>query len=284
MTTTTEPTSRERSAIDLNPRLDGQVALVTGAARGQGRSHALALAAAGADVAALDICADLDVPSYPMGTRAELDAVIAAIEDMDRLGIALVADVRSDDAVERAVATVMDTFGRIDILVNNAGVATSAPFWELTPPQWNAVVDINLSGVWRVSRAVAPHLRGAPRGRIVNVSSTAGKRAIADFAHYVAAKHGVIGLTKAMAIELAPDGVTVNVLLPGTVDSPMLDGLAEELGLTTADIHDQFLPLQLQPRVIPPWEVSATLLWLLSNGAAGITGQCIAVDGGSLAH
>lgn len=266
------------------PDLTGRVALVTGAARGQGRSHCLAMAAAGADVAALDICADLDVPSYHLGTRAELDDTVAGVEHFDRRAMPLVADVREPDEVAAAVATTVDALGRIDIVVNNAAVVTSAPFWELTEAQWRAVIDTDLSGVWRVAKAAAPHVRRSDRGRIVNIASTAGQRAVADFAHYVAAKHGVVGLTRAMAIELAPDGVTVNALLPGTVQSPMLDGLAEELGLTPQDVHQQFLHHQLFETVIQPSEVTGALLWLLGDTAARVTGHCLAVDGGSLAH
>jgi NAD(P)-dependent dehydrogenase (short-subunit alcohol dehydrogenase family) len=204
------------------PDLTGQVALVTGAARGQGRSHCLALAEAGADVAALDVCRDLDVPAYPLATRADLDDVVAEVEARDRRALPLVADVRDPAQVQAALAEVERTFGRLDVLVNNAAVVTSAPFWELTEPQWGAVVDTNLSGVWRTSRASTAMLRRSPRGRIVNISSTGGVRAVAEFAHYVAAKHGVVGLTKAMAIELAGDRVTVNAIAPGAVDSPML--------------------------------------------------------------
>ena len=185
----------------LNPDLSGQVALVTGAARGQGRSHCLALADAGAAIAALDVCRDLEVPAYPLGTRAELDGVVAEIRAAGGRALPVVADVRDAASVEEAVAAVVDGFGRLDILVNNAAVVTSAPFWELTEQQWGAVVDTNLSGVWRTTKAAAAHLRRSPRGRIIHIASTGGVRALPEFAHYVAAKHGVVGLTRAMAIE-----------------------------------------------------------------------------------
>ncbi|WP_281690035.1 mycofactocin-coupled SDR family oxidoreductase [Pseudonocardia thermophila] len=266
------------------PDLTGQVALVTGAARGQGRSHCLALAAAGADVAALDVCRDLPVPAYPLATRAELDAVVAEIEAMGRGALPLEADVRDPAAVEAAVAETVERFGRLDIVVNNAAIVTSAPFWELSEEQWGAVIDTNLSGVWRVSRAAAPHVRRSPRGRIVNIASTGGVRGFGEFAHYVAAKHGVVGLTKAMAIELAEDRVTVNAIAPGAVDSPMLAGLADELGLTPDDVHKRWLHDQLLIEVIPPEEVTGALMWLLSDAARHVTGHCLAVDGGALAH
>ena len=264
--------------------LTGQVALVTGAARGQGRSHCLALADAGADIAALDVCRDLDVPSYPLATRAELDEVVAAVESMGRQAIPLVADVRDPAEVDGALAAVAAVFGRLDVLVNNAAVVTSAPFWELSEDQWSAVLDTNLTGVWRTTKAAADLLRRSARGRIVNIGSTGGVRAIPEFAHYVAAKHGVVGLTRAMAIELANDGVTVNAILPGAVDSPMLAGLAGELGLTPEDVHKRWLHDQLLVEVIPPAEVTGALLWLLSDAARHVTGHCLAVDGGALAR
>jgi SDR family mycofactocin-dependent oxidoreductase len=266
------------------PDLDGQVALVTGAARGQGRSHCLALAEAGADIAALDICRDLEVPTYPLATRADLDAVVAEVERRGRRALPLVADLRSPAEVEAAVRETERAFGRLDILVNNAAVVTSAPYWELSEPQWSAVIDTNLSGVWRTTRAATGMLRRSPRGRIVNIASTGGVRAVPEFAHYVAAKHGVVGLTKAMAIELANDGVTVNAIAPGAVDSPMLAGLAEELGLTPEDVHKRWLHDQLLVEVIQPAEVTGALLWLLSDAARHVTGHCLAVDGGALAR
>jgi NAD(P)-dependent dehydrogenase (short-subunit alcohol dehydrogenase family) len=266
------------------PDLTGQVALVTGAGRGQGRSHCLALAEAGATIAALDVCRDLDVPSYPLATRAELDEVVADVERLGGCAVPLVADVRDPGEVTAAVAVVEETFGRLDVLVNNAAVLTSAPFWELSEQQWTAVVDTNLSGVWRTTKAAAELLRRSPRGRIVNIASTGGVRAVPEFAHYVAAKHGVVGLTRAMAIELANDGVTVNAILPGAVDSPMLAGLADELGLTPDDVHKRWLHDQLLVEVIAPAEVTGALLWLLSDSARHVTGHCLAVDGGALAR
>jgi NAD(P)-dependent dehydrogenase (short-subunit alcohol dehydrogenase family) len=266
------------------PDLTGQVALVTGAARGQGRSHCIALAECGADIAALDVCRDLDVPSYPLATRSELDDVVAAVEGLGRRALPLVADVRDPGEVASAVAAAEAAFGRLDVLVNNAAVVTSAPFWELSEAQWSAVVDTNLSGVWRTTVAAVGLLRRSPRGRIVNIASTGGVRAVPEFAHYVAAKHGVVGLTRAMAIELAGANVTVNAILPGAVDSPMLAGLADELGLTPTDVHKRWLHDQLLNEVITPDEVSGALLWLLSDGARHVTGHCLAVDGGALAR
>jgi NAD(P)-dependent dehydrogenase (short-subunit alcohol dehydrogenase family) len=272
------------TAASVHPDLTGQVALITGAARGQGRAHSLALAEAGAAVVALDICRNLDVPAYTLASRAQLDAVVTTITAAGGRALPVVADVRDPESVAAAVAAAEAEFGRLDILVNNAAIVTSAPFWELSEAQWCAIVDTNLSGVWRMTKAAAPLLRRSPRGRIVHIASTGGVRAIPEFAHYVAAKHGVVGLTRAMAIELAGDGVTVNALLPGAVASPMLDGLADELGLTPDDVHKRWLHDQLLVEVIPPSDVTGALIWLLSDSARHVTGHCLAVDGGALAR
>ena len=152
------------TAASVHPDLTGQVALVTGAARGQGRAHSLALAEAGATVVALDICRNLDVPAYPLGTRAELDAVVHAIAESGGRALPVVADVRDPESVAAAVESAGAAFGRLDILVNNAAIVTSAPFWELSEAQWCAIVDTNLSGVWRMTKAAAPLLRRL-RGR-----------------------------------------------------------------------------------------------------------------------
>jgi NAD(P)-dependent dehydrogenase (short-subunit alcohol dehydrogenase family) len=174
--------------------------------------------------------------------------------------------------------------GRVDFLLANAGIFSFGTVAELDETTWQDMIDTNLSGVWRTTKAAAPLLRRSPRGRIVHISSTAGARAVPEFAHYVAAKHGVVGLTRAMAIELAGDGVTVNAILPGAVASPMLDGLADELGLTPEDVHKRWLHDQLLVEVIPPSDVTGALIWLLSDSARHVTGHCLAVDGGALAR
>jgi NAD(P)-dependent dehydrogenase (short-subunit alcohol dehydrogenase family) len=263
--------------------LTGRVALVTGAARGQGREHCLALARAGADIAALDICRNQPVPRYGLATKDQLQEVVAGVEDLDRRALPLVVDVRDEGAIEQAVATLGETLGRLDILVNNAAISTSAPFWQLDEDAWDAVVDTDLKGPWLVTKHVAALLMASPAGRVVNIASTAGQRAVANFAHYVAAKHGLVGLTKAMAIELAPYGVTVNAILPGAVASPMLAGLAEEQGLTPADVHRLWVANQLLPEVLAPAEVTRALLWLVGDAARNVTGACVPVDGGGLA-
>lgn len=265
-------------------QLDGQVALVTGAARGQGRADCLALARAGAQIAALDLCRNLPYPAYSLGSRAQLDEVVAQVEALDRRALALVADVRAEAEVRAAVARVAGELGRIDILVNNAAIAGMQPFWEISEEQWDTVVDTNLKGAWLVAKHVAPHMISRRSGKIVNIASVGGVRGQGHLAHYVAAKHGVVGLTRAMAVELAPFGITVNAILPGSVASPMLDGLAEELGATPADVQRLFAREHLFPQVIDPQYVAEAILWLVSDGARFTTGAAIPVDAGWTAH
>jgi NAD(P)-dependent dehydrogenase (short-subunit alcohol dehydrogenase family) len=267
------------TAASVVPDLTGQVALVTGAARGQGRSHSLALAEAGAAVAALDICRDLDVPAYSLGTRAELDAVVGAITAAGGRALPIVADVRDPASVADAVAAVEAEFGGLDVLVNNAAIVTSAPFWELTEAQWCAVVDTNLSGVWRMTKAAAPLLRRSPRGRIVHISSTAGARAVPEFAHYVAAKHGVVGLTRAAAIDYAKHGIRVNALAPGLVETPMTKRWLEDPAMREAVLAGSQMGRAAQPE-----EIAGMVLFLASPLASFATGGVYVVDAGQTAH
>lgn len=265
-------------------KLDGQVALVTGAARGQGRADCLALARAGAHIAALDLCRNLPYPGYTLGTRAQLDEVIAQVEDLDRRAVAVVADVRVESEVRAAVEHVVGALGRIDILINNAAVAGMLPFWEISEEQWDTILDTNLKGPWLVAKHVAPHMIRQRSGKIVNIGSVGGVRGQGNLAHYVAAKHGIVGLTRAMAIELAPYAINVNAILPGSVASPMLDGLAEELGATPADVQRLFARDHLFPQVIDPHYVAEAILWLVSDEARFTTGATLPVDAGWTAH
>ena len=183
--------------------VDGKVALVTGAARGQGRSHAVRLASEGADVIAVDICADkLETLSYNLSTEADLDETIKQIEAAGRRAVKVVADVRSLPEMQAAVDAGLAELGKIDIVCANAGIGTWAVVWEMTAEQWNEMVDVNLTGVFNAVRAALPSMveRGEG-GSLVLTSSTAGLRAYANTAHYTAAKHGVIGLMKVLAQE-----------------------------------------------------------------------------------
>jgi len=265
--------------------LAGKVALVTGAARGQGRAHALALAKAGADVALLDICQNLAYPRYPMANRAELSQAAAAVRELGRQAIELVCDVRQAEEVAASVTRTVAELGRIDILVNNAGVAGLGASWEISEEAFDAMLDVNLKGSWLMAKYVAPHLIAQGSGRIIFISSTAGLRPLAWMAHYNAAKMGVVGLMKTMAIELAPYNITVNSLHPTGIDTEIITGEAAEAGMSREALaaqigRDHLLPVGL----LPPQEIANALLFLASDAARYITGQTLAIDAGYTLH
>jgi SDR family mycofactocin-dependent oxidoreductase len=202
-------------------KLDGQVALITGGARGQGRSHALALAEEGADIVVCDIAAPIpDVP-YPMGTEDELAETVQLVEKLGRRALGLVGDMRDTDQVQAVVDRTMSEFGRIDILLANHGVISYATVDTMGDDQWNSVLDTNLTGVFKIMRAVIPHMKQAGYGRIIATSSMAGRQAHPNLPHYVAAKWGIIGLVKACAQEVAGTGITVNAVCPSSVGTTL---------------------------------------------------------------
>jgi NAD(P)-dependent dehydrogenase (short-subunit alcohol dehydrogenase family) len=202
--------------------LDGRVALVTGGARGQGRAHAVALAAEGAHVVVADIVEQIPSVAYPMATRAELDATVAAIRDGGGAATAAVLDVRSSEAVGRLVDGIVAEHGRVDILVANAGIMGLRRIVDIGDAMWRDVLDTNLSGVFYCIRAVLPYMTRQRYGRIVAISSGAGRAGMAELGHYAASKWGLIGLVKTAALEAATVGVTANVVCPTTVATPMV--------------------------------------------------------------
>jgi SDR family mycofactocin-dependent oxidoreductase len=263
--------------------LAGRVALITGAAHGQGRAMALALAGAGADIVALDVGTELAYPSYAQGTTAELETLVDEITKIGKRAVPAVADVRDAAAVQRAVDAAIAEFGRIDILINNAGIVAYAEVDTMTDAEWDAMIGINLTGPFIVTRAVVPHLKAAGRGVIVNNSSVMGLRGGNRLSHYVASKHGLTGLTKAWAIELAPHGIRVVSIHPTGVDTPMNDGLAAMEGATPQEIAERSAG-NLLPGV--PWietsDVAELVLYLVSDRARYVTGAQFALDAGLL--
>src|SRR3954449_499814 len=211
------------------------VALITGAAHGQGRATALALAADGYDIVALDVAAPLTYPPYPMGSSEQLDSLAAAVSELGRSCLTVVADVRNDGVVAEGVRAAMERFGRIDVLFNNAGICAYGLAHELTEAEWDGMIDINLKGAWIVARHVIPHMIAAKSGVIVNNSSIAGLRGMNRLSHYAASKWGLTGLTKSWAIELAPHGIRVVSIHPTGVDTPMNEGLAALESKTTKE-------------------------------------------------
>jgi SDR family mycofactocin-dependent oxidoreductase len=262
--------------------LNGKVALITGAAHGQGRAAALALARHGASIVALDVARQLEYPGYRTGTPAELDSLIAEAHALGVDALATVADVREDDAVTRAVATAVERFGRIDVLFNNAGICGYGLAHELSEPAWDAMVDINLKGAWLVARRVIPHMIRQRSGVIINNSSVLGLRGAARLSHYVASKWGLVGLTKSWAIELAPYNIRVVSLHPTGVNTPMNDGLAALEGLTPREVAERSAGNLLEVPWVEPDDVASAVVFLASDAARFITGSQFVLDAGLL--
>jgi (+)-trans-carveol dehydrogenase len=274
-------------------KLDGKVAFITGAARGQGRSHALRLAQEGADIIAVDICAQVDSVGYPLATPEDLAETVRQVEALDRRIVASQADVRDSAALTKVVDDGVAELGRLDIVLANAGIASFAPVTELTDAMWDEMIDINLTGVFKTIRAAVPHLRAHGQGgAIVITSSTAGIKGMANLAHYVSAKHGVVGLMKTLANELAPDMIRVNSVHPTSVDTDMIhneatyglfvpDKPASEV--TRDDVGETFLALNALPiRWVDPVDISNAVLFLVSDDARYVTGVQLPVDAGSV--
>lgn len=263
--------------------LDGRVAFITGAAHGQGRAIALELARAGADVVAFDVAAKIEYPAYGQGSTEELDSLVTEVEALGRRAIAVVGDVRDAGAVQGAVDAALAQFGRIDVLINNAGIVAYAALEDMTEDEWDAMLDINLKGPFLVARAVVPVLKRQGSGVIVNNSSVMGLRGGNRLSHYVASKHGLTGLTKAWAIELAPHGIRVVSIHPTGVNTPMNDGLAEMEGATAIEIAERSAG-NLLPGV--PWieaqDVADLVRYLVSDRARYATGAQFTLDAGLL--
>ncbi len=256
-------------------RFDDRVVLITGGARGQGRSHAERFAAEGARVAVCDIASgSLETVPYPLASREELDGAAE---------LALQADVRSAADMERVVAAVIEKFGRIDVLVCNAGICTFGPLGGMSPELWQTTIDVNLTGVFNAVRAVAPEMVSRGYGRIVATASMAGRAGWENIGHYAASKWGVIGLIKSLALEVAPHGVTANVVCPSSVNTPMMHNDAA-YKLFRPDLEhptrEDALPAFASVNLIPepyaePSDISDAVLFLASDEARFITGATL---------
>jgi SDR family mycofactocin-dependent oxidoreductase len=270
--------------------LDGKVALITGGARGQGRAHAIASAREGADIVLIDIADQLESVPYAMGTKEDLAETVSQVEALDRRVISAVADVRSQEEIDDVVSVAITEFGQVDILIANAGIWTQGPFWELPEQSWDEMIGVNLTGVWKSAKAVAPHMIERLAGSIVITSSVNGLEPGVDYAHYVAAKHGVIGLMKNIALELAPYGVRCNAIAPGAIKTPMTDHpdawdmFAGHPGGTEADFIEggyRFGVLRGHS-FLPPEVIADAALYLNSELASVVTGITVPVDAGHL--
>ncbi len=272
--------------------LAGKVAVITGGARGQGRSHAVELARLGADIAVCDLCRDVPSVGYPLATVEDLAETARLVADQGRRCISTVADVRDLDAMVAFVDGARAELGSVDILVANAGVSTIGSICTMGAAEWSETIDINLTGVFNAMRAAAPHMRRQRWGRIIGISSMMGRSANPGIPAYTASKWGVIGLCKSVALELAGDGVTVNAVAPGNVSTPMIHNdtlyrlmrpdldhpTREDVAPAMAGRHVQPVPW------IEPEEITAAVVFLVSEGARHITGSVIDVDAGASAR
>ena len=261
----------------------GKVAFITGAAHGQGRAVALALAAHGADIVGFDVAKKIEYPGYPQGTPEELTSLQSEVEALGRRALVFTGDVRDSAAIQAAVDATISEFGRIDILFNNAGIVAYAAADLMTEDEWDAMLGINLKGPFLVARAIIPHLKTQKSGVIINNSSVMGLRGGNRLSHYVASKHGLVGLTKSWAIELAPFGIRVLSIHPTGVNTPMNDGLAALEGATAQEIAERSAG-NLLPGV--PWieteDVAELVLYLASDKARYATGAQFTLDAGLL--
>jgi SDR family mycofactocin-dependent oxidoreductase len=268
--------------------LQGRVAFITGAARGQGRAHAIRLAREGADIIALDICAPVsDCITYPAATPEDLAHTVRAVEAEGRKILFREVDIRDDAALRQLVSSGVEQFGRLDILVANAGVLSWGRIWELTDEQWDTVIGVNLSGTWRTVRAVVPAMIEAGNGgSIVVVSSSAGLKATPGNGHYSASKHGLVGLTNSLALELGEFDIRVNSIHPYSVDTLMIkQDLMMELFARHPHYVHSFRPMPLQPNgVMTSDEIADVVAWLASDGSGTLTGAQIPVDKGVLKY
>jgi SDR family mycofactocin-dependent oxidoreductase len=272
-------------------KLDGQVAFITGGGRGQGRSHALLLAGEGADIVVCDIAADIPTVPYPLATQADLDETAKLVTELGRRCLALTADVRDTAQLAAVADRAIAEFGKIDILLANAGVCGFGRFWEITDAMWDDMIATDLTGVFKTMRAVVPHMIERGYGRIVATSSMGGRMGAPNLAHYVAAKWGVIGLVKTLALEVADKGITVNAVCPATVDTQMVHNPAF-YGLFAPDLENptkaEVAPRYVALNKIPvPWvepaDISRAILFLLTDDSRYITGSTLDVGAGTTA-
>ena len=271
-----------------NRSLRGKVALVTGAARGQGRWHAVRLARAGADVVAVDICAPVSASvGYPAATPDDLAETARAVAAEGRKVLARQVDIRDDAALRRLVAETVEQFHRLDVLVANAAVLSWGRLWELSDEQWNSVIDVNLTGTWRTLRATVPAMIQAGNGgSIVIVSSSAGLKSTPGNGHYSAAKHGLVALTNTLALEVGEYGIRVNSIHPYSVDTAMIEPEAmSKLFAEHPDYLHSFPPMPLRPNTfMTPEQVSEIVVWLAGDASAILSGVQIPVDKGALKY
>ncbi|MFV0252857.1 MAG: mycofactocin-coupled SDR family oxidoreductase [Beutenbergiaceae bacterium] len=270
-------------------RVTDKVAFITGAARGQGRSHAVHLAAEGADIVAVDACSDLGTVPYQLATDSDLAETARQVEALDRRCLTIKADVRKLADMEKAARQAVAQLGQLDIVVANAGILTFGRTWEMSEDMWTEMMSVNLDGAWKTVRATVPHMVDSGRGgSVILVSSTNGKRGYANMSHYTATKHGVVGMCKSLAVEGAEYGIRANTVHPTTCKThmamndatygvffPDVDDPSEE------QIRDGFQAINMLPVPwIEPSDVSNAVLYLASDESRFVTASQMYVDAG----
>lgn len=274
------------------PRLDGKVALITGAARGQGRSHALRLAEEGADIIALDICRQIDTVPYPMADSDDLITTVDLVKSRGRRIVAAEVDVRDLNALGDAVAQGVSVLGRLDIVVANAGTLNdTAPLWELSEQQFTDQIEVNLTGVWKTIKATVPTLlRQNEGGVVILISSISGLTVELNVGHYAASKHGVNGLMRTLSGELAPYGIRVNSINPTNVNTLMINNprynrlfAGGKEGATQEDALGALTAMHALPvPFLDPVDVSNAVVYLASDDGRYVTGTAHTIDAGAL--
>jgi NAD(P)-dependent dehydrogenase (short-subunit alcohol dehydrogenase family) len=262
-------------------KLSGKVAIVTGGARGNGFAAAKLLAEQGADIVIADICEDMPTIPYAMSTLESMAEAVENIKKTGRKAIGVKCDVRKASDVEAMVQKTLETFGRIDILVNNAGNSSMMAIADMSEQEWDEVLDTHLKGTFLCCKYVVPKLIEQHSGKVINISSVGGHRGFGLGAHYCAAKHGIIGLTKSLAMEVADHNVNVNAVCPGTVWTPMMQGVAAFFGMEAEEAKEAFLAGQsFKDREITPEDIGQAVVWLSTEDSKCVTGQSILVDAG----
>jgi SDR family mycofactocin-dependent oxidoreductase len=268
----------------MSADLNNKVAFITGAAHGQGRATALALAREGVHIVAFDIARQLSYPGYHLGSEKELATLKLEVEGLGRKCLIQKGDVRMDADITEAVKATRKHFERIDILFNNAGICAYGLAHELTEEEWDTMLDINLKGSWLVARRIIPIMIEQKSGIIINNSSVAGLRGMNRLSHYAASKWGLTGLTKSWAIELAPHNIRVVSIHPTGVNTPMNDGLAELEGATPKEIAERSAGNLLAVPWVEPEDVANAVVFLASEKSRFITGSQFVLDAGLLSR
>lgn len=273
-------------------RLEGKTAFITGIARGQGRAHAIRLAEQGANIVGLDICAPIDTIPITMATEEDLKETVRLVESTGRSIVARVADTRDQGAVDAVVAEGLAEFDHIDVVVANAGTGSIGQVWELSEAEWQTIIDVNLTGTFHTVKSVIPHMIDAGRGgSIIITASVAALRALPGMGHYAASKHGVVGLSKNLAVELGPFSIRSNVICPGNTRTPLAEQAVETMMkpiLATDDDPDWKAKIDPAFAALNPLGVAFVdaedqadaVLWLASNESRYVTGQTLTIDAG----